>query len=157
EVQVLELREKISSEAQTEMSKQQREYLLRQQMRAIQQELGEQSSEQAEVTLLRKKLEEANLPEDVHKEAERELSRLERLPPAAPDYQLTRTYVELLAELPWHNQTEDNLDLKRARQVLDEDHFDLEEVKERILEQLAVLKLNPKAKAPILCFVGPPG
>src|SRR5262249_13112863 len=122
-----------------------------------QQELGEENPEQAEVTLLRKKLEDANLPEEVRKEAERELSRLERLPPAAPDYQLTRTYVELISELPWHNQTEDNLDLKRARQVLDEDHFDLEEVKERILEQLAVLKLNPKAKAPILCFVGPPG
>jgi ATP-dependent Lon protease len=157
EVQVLELREKISSEAQTEMTKQQREYLLRQQMRAIQQELGEQSPEQAEVALLRKKMEEAELPEEIRKEAERELSRLEHLPPAAPDYQLTRTYVELIAELPWHKQTEDNLDLKRARQVLDEDHFDLDEVKERILEQLAVLKLNPKAKAPILCFVGPPG
>jgi ATP-dependent Lon protease len=157
EIQVLELREKISSEAQTEMSKQQREYLLRQQLRAIQQELGEQNPEQAEIALLRKKLDEAKLPEEVRKEAERELARLERLPPAAPDYQLTRTYVELIAELPWQSRTEDNLDLKRARQVLDEDHFDLEEVKERILEQLAVLKLNPKAKAPILCFVGPPG
>jgi ATP-dependent Lon protease len=157
EVQVLELRQQIASQAQTEMTKQQREYLLRQQLRAIQQELGEQNPEQAEVGLLRQRLQEADVPDDVRQEAERELGRLEKLPPAAPDYQLTRTYLDLVLELPWRKSTEDALDLGRARQVLDEDHYDLQEIKERILEHLAVLKLNPQAKAPILCFVGPPG
>ncbi len=157
EVQVLELRHKIASEAQTEMSKQQREYVLRQQLRAIQEELGEQNPEQAEVALLRQRMDEANLPDEVRKEVERELSKLEKLPPAAPDYQVTRTYLDLVLELPWRKSTEDVLDLARARQVLDEDHYDLREIKERILEHLAVLKLNPQANAPILCFVGPPG
>ncbi|HXG13333.1 MAG TPA: endopeptidase La [Gemmataceae bacterium] len=157
EIQVLELRAQIASQAQTEMNKQQREYMLRQQLQAIQQELGEKSPEKAEAEELRRKLQEADLPDEVRKEAERELARLERIPPAAPDYQLTRTYLELLAELPWKKSTEDVLDLKRAREVLDEDHYGLEEVKERILEHLAVMKLNPQAKAPILCFVGPPG
>jgi ATP-dependent Lon protease len=157
EVQVLELRQKITSEAQSEMTKQQREYLLRQQLRAIQQELGEENPEQAEATLLRQRLQETDLPDDVRKEAERELGRLEKLPSAAPDYQLTRTYLDLVLELPWRKSTQDAIDLPRARQVLDEDHFDLDEVKRRILEHLAVLKLNPQAKAPILCFVGPPG
>jgi ATP-dependent Lon protease len=157
EVQVLELRHKITSSAQSEMSREQREYLLRQQLRAIQDELGEKNPEQAEVDELRKRMEEAKLPEEVRKEVERELSRLERLPTAAPDYQMTRTYVELVLELPWNVLTEDVLDLPRARQVLDEDHYDLKEIKQRIVEHLAVLKLNPSAKAPILCFVGPPG
>jgi ATP-dependent Lon protease len=157
EIQVLELRHKISSQAQTEMSKQQRDYLLRQQMRAIQTELGEKTPEAAEVEELRRKLQEADLPDEVRKEAERELNRLERMSPAAPDYQLTRTYLELVCELPWKKRTEDQLDLARARQILDEDHFGLDEVKKRILEHLAVLKLNPQANAPILCFVGPPG
>ena len=102
-------------------------------------------------------MDEADLPEEVRKEVERELERLERLPSAAPDYQVTRTYLEFVLELPWRRCTEDVLDLSHAQQVLDEDHFDLEKVKERILEHLAVLKLNPEAKAPILCFVGPPG
>ncbi len=157
EIQVLELRNKIASQAQSEMSREQRDYLLRQQMRAIQQELGEQNPEKAEVELLRQRLHEAQLPDDVRKEAERELGRLERLPAAAPDFQVTRSYLELILELPWQKTTSDNLDLGHARQVLDEDHFNLREVKERILEHLAVLKLNPKANAPILCFVGPPG
>jgi len=157
EVQVLEVRQKIASQAQSEMSREQREYYLRQQLRAIQEELGEQSPEQSEIAELKKKLDEAELPEEVRKEADRELSRLERLHTASPDYQLTRTYVELVAELPWTKATEDVLDLDRAQRVLDEDHYDLEEVKERIIEHLAVLKLNPTAKAPILCFVGPPG
>src|SRR5690606_21986589 len=104
-----------------------------------------------------KQLDEASLPEAVKQEAERELARLERLPPAAPDYQITRSWLELVLELPWTQETEDNLDLARARAVLDEDHFGLREIKQRIIEQLAVLKLNPGAKAPILCFVGPPG
>jgi ATP-dependent Lon protease len=157
EIQVLEVRRQISSQAQTEMSKQQREYLLRQQMQAIQDELGEKSPEKADVEELRRRLAEADLPEEVRKEANRELGRLERLPPAAPDYQLTRSYLELILELPWKKQTEDVIDLKVARQVLDEDHYNLETIKERILEHLAVLKLNPEAKAPILCLVGPPG
>jgi ATP-dependent Lon protease len=157
EVQVLELRQKINTQAETEMSKQQREYMLRQQLRAIQEELGETSPEKSEAEELRRRLDEADLPDDVRKEAERELTRLERMPAAAPDFQVTRTYLDLILELPWKKSTEDVIDLARARQVLDEDHFGLKEVKERILEDLAVLKLNPKAKAPILCFVGPPG
>jgi ATP-dependent Lon protease len=157
EVQVLELRKKISTQAESEMSKQQREYLLRQQLQAIQQELGEKTPEKAEVDELRHRLTEADLPDNVRKEAERELTRLERLPSAAPDFQVTRTYLDFILELPWKKSTTDVLDLTRARQVLDEDHFDLVEIKERILEDLAVLKLNPSAKAPILCLVGPPG
>jgi ATP-dependent Lon protease len=157
ELQVLELRHQINSQAQSEMSRQQREYFLRQQLRAIQQELGEEHPEQAEAALLRQRLQEANLPEEVRKEAERELSRMERLPAAAPDYHVIRTYLDLLLELPWRQSTEDQLDLAHARQVLDTDHFDLQDIKERILEHLGVLKLNPTANAPILCFVGPPG
>ncbi|NLT65600.1 MAG: endopeptidase La [Acidobacteria bacterium] len=157
EVQVMELRSKIASEAQSEMGKEQREYLLRQQLRAIQQELGEQNPDKAEVEALRRRLEEADLPELVRKEAERELDRFERLTSASPDRSLVQSYLELVLELPWKKKVEQVLDLARTRQVLDEDHYDLEDVKERILEQLGVLKLNPEAKSPILCFVGPPG
>ncbi len=157
EVQVLELRQKIAGQAQHEMSREQREYFLRQQLRAIQQELGEQNSEQAETAMLREQLEKGDLPEDVRKEAERELQRLERLPAASPEHHIVRSYLELILELPWRKSTESVFDIARARRVLDEDHYDLKEVKERILEQLGVLKLNPEAKAPILCFVGPPG
>ncbi len=157
ELQVLELRNQINVQAQGEMERQQREYLLRQQLRAIQEELGETSPEQADAELFRKQMDEAQLPEEVRKEAERELSRMEKLPQASPDYHVIRTYLEIILELPWAKSTEDNLDLSHARQVLDEDHFDLKEVKERILEHLGVLKLNPTANAPILCFVGPPG
>jgi ATP-dependent Lon protease len=157
ELQVLELRNKIATDARTEMSKEQREYMLRQQMRAIQQELGEKNADQAEIDLLREQVEKADLPEDVLKEAKRELSRLERLPAGQPEHQVIRTYLELILELPWTKRTEDIVDISRARQVLDEDHFGLRDVKDRILEHLGVLKLNPNAKAPILCFVGPPG
>ncbi|MBM4071870.1 MAG: endopeptidase La [Planctomycetes bacterium] len=157
ETQVLELRQKIASRAQTEMSKEQRDYMLRQQMRAIQEELGEDTPEKAEVALLRKRLAEADLPDAVRKETDRELSRLERLPPAAPDFQLIRTYVEFILELPWRKTSPESLDLSAARRILDEDHFDLEDIKARILEHLAILQLNPNAKAPILCLVGPPG
>jgi ATP-dependent Lon protease len=157
ELQVLELRNQINVQAQGEMERQQREYLLRQQLRAIQEELGETSPEQADAEMFRKQMEEAQLPEEVRKEAERELSRMEKLPQASPDYHVIRTYLEMILELPWSKSTQDNLDLTHARQVLDEDHFDLKEVKERILEHLGVLKLNPTANAPILCFVGPPG
>jgi ATP-dependent Lon protease len=157
EVQVLELRNKINTEARSEMTKEQRDYLLRQQMRAIQQELGEKGGEQAEAEQLRERLEKAGLPEDILKEAKRELDRLEKLPPSAPDYNVIRTYLDYVLELPWNKSTEDALDIARARQVLDEDHFGLKDVKGRILEHLGVLKLNPNAKAPILCFVGAPG
>jgi ATP-dependent Lon protease len=157
ELRVLELRQKINTEAQREMGKEQRDYMLRQQLRAIQEELGEQNPEKAQAAELRERLAKADLPDEVRKEAERELGRLERMPSAAPDHQLTRTYLELVLELPWKKSTEDSFDLIKAQKVLDEDHYDLEEVKERILEHLAVLKLNPRAKAPILCFVGPPG
>jgi len=157
ELQVLELRQKIASTAHEEMSKEQREYMLRQQLRAIQQELGEKDPEKAELDLLRERFEKASLPDEVKKEFEREMARLEKLPTAAPDYHVTRTYLDFVLDLPWNTLTEDNLDIAHARKVLDEDHFGLKEVKERILEQLSVLQRNPDAKAPILCFVGPPG
>jgi ATP-dependent Lon protease len=157
ELQVLELRQKIASTARDEMSKEQREYLLRQQLRAIQQELGDKDSDKAEVELLRERFEKANLPEEAKKDFERELARLERLPAGAPDYHVTRTYLEFVLDLPWNATTEDNLDIAHARTVLDDDHFGLKEVKERILEHLSVLKRNPEAKAPILCLVGAPG
>jgi ATP-dependent Lon protease len=157
ELQVLELRQKIASNARDEMSKEQREYMLRQQLRAIQQELGEKDGEKAEVEMLRERFKEANLPEEAKKEFERELARLERLPAGNPDFHVTRTYLEFVLDLPWNKTTEDNLDIAHARTVLDEDHFGLQEVKERILEQLSVLKRNPDAKAPILCLVGAPG
>ncbi|MFL5244679.1 MAG: endopeptidase La [Gemmataceae bacterium] len=157
ELQVQELRGQISTRAQTEISKEQKDYLLRQQLRAIQEELGEKNPEKAEAEVLRQRLTEADLPDEVRKEAERELARLERMPSAAPDFQLTRTYLELILELPWRKSTAEDLDLPHVRQVLDEDHYGLNDVKERILEHLAVLKLNPKARSPILCFVGPPG
>jgi ATP-dependent Lon protease len=157
EARVLELRNQIAAKAQQEMSKEQRDYWLRQQLRAIQDELGETTPEKAEVSELRRRLHEADLPDQIRKEADRELGRLERLPAAAPDFQVTRTYLELLLELPWKKSSDSKIDLAAAKEVLDADHFDLERVKERILEHLAVLKLNPKAKAPIMCLVGPPG
>jgi ATP-dependent Lon protease len=157
ELQVLELRNKIANQAQSEIRKEQRDYVLRQQMQAIRQELGEESPEQAEVKLLRERLAKTALPEEARREAERELARLERLPSGAPDYHVTRTWLEFVLELPWTAASEDSLDLARARQVLDEDHYALKDVKERILEHLGVRKLNPGARGPILCFVGAPG
>ncbi|HET6975059.1 MAG TPA: endopeptidase La [Pyrinomonadaceae bacterium] len=158
EVEILQLRSKIASEAQVEMDKAQRDYVLRQQMRAIQKELGEdESGEAAENDLLRERFEKAELPEEVRAEADRELKRLQRLPAAAPDYQVIRTYLEFILELPWLKASEDKLDLTEARRILDEDHYGLEDVKERILEFLAVIKLRPDTKSPILLFVGPPG
>jgi ATP-dependent Lon protease len=157
EVEVLEIRNKIAEEARGEMSREQREYILRQQKKAIEQELGEKDGEKAEVQELRERLAKADLPEDVRKEAERELGRLEKMNAAQPEFNVIRTWLEYVIELPWNKRSEDNLDLARARQVLDEDHLGITKVKERILEHLAVLKLNPEAKAPILCFVGAPG
>jgi ATP-dependent Lon protease len=158
ELEIMQLRSKIASEAQTEMDKAQRDYVLRQQMRAIQKELGEdETGEAAETDLLRERLEKAELPDEVRAEAERELKRLQRLPPAAPDYHVIRTYLEFILELPWLKSSEDKLELAEARRILDEDHYGLEDVKERILEFLAVIKLRPDTKSPILLFVGPPG
>ena len=139
------------------MEKGQREYFLRQQLKAIQEELGEGDAEQAELDELREQIEATNLPEDVRKAADRELARLEKLPPAAAEYGVIRTYLEWILTLPWNETTEDNLDLDQARTILDEDHYDLEKVKERIIEYLAVSKLKNDLSGPILCFVGPPG
>jgi ATP-dependent Lon protease len=157
EVEVVQLGSEIQSQVQSEMEKGQREYLLREQLKAIQQELGEGDERQAEVNELRERIEEAALPEHAHKAAERELSRLERLPPAAAEYGVIRTYLEWLVELPWNVETDDDLDVAHAREVLDADHYDLEKVKDRILEYLAVRTLKPDSPGPILCFVGPPG
>jgi ATP-dependent Lon protease len=157
EEQILKLRQKITNEAASEMSREQRDYFLRQQIRAIQHELGEEKTDEAEIDLLREKAAAAHLPEAVHKEVDAQLSRLSRISSMAPDYQVTRSYVELILELPWTKSTPEEFDVARARSILDADHYDLKEVKERIVEHLAVLKLNPKAKAPILCFVGAPG
>src|ERR1044072_3730631 len=158
EVEILQLRSKIANEAQVEMDKAQRDYVLRQQVRAIQKELGEdETGEAAETELLRERLEKTELPEEVRAEADRELKRLQRLPPAAPDDHVLRTYLEFILELPGLKSSEDKLDLAEARRILDEDHYGLEDVKERILEFLAVIKLRPDTKSPILLFVGPPG
>lgn len=158
ELEIIQLRSKIASEAQGEMDKAQRDYVLRQQLKAIQKELGEdESGEVAEAAQLRERLEKADLPDEVRSEADRELRRLEKLPSAAPDYHVIRTYLDYVLELPWKKSSEDKLDLNEARRILDEDHYGLEDVKERILEFLAVIKLRPDSKSPILCFVGPPG
>jgi ATP-dependent Lon protease len=157
ELEVVQLGTQIQTQVQSEIDKGQREFFLRQQMKAIQDELGEEDEQQAEVNELRERIDEADLPEHALKAAERELSRLEKLPPAAAEHGVIRTYLEWLVELPWSRETEDNLDIAHARKVLDADHYDLEKVKERILEYLAVRKLNPDSPGPILCFVGPPG
>jgi ATP-dependent Lon protease len=157
ELEVFELGSKIQSQVQEEMEKGQREFFLRQQLKAIQDELGESDPEAAEIAELRSTFEAMELPEDVRKVVDRELARLEKLPTAAAEYGVIRTYLDWIASLPWHKTTVDNLDLDNAKQVLDEDHFDLEKVKERILEHLAVSKLKNDTSGPILCFVGPPG
>ncbi len=157
ELEVVELGSKIQSQVQSEMEKGQREYFLRQQLKAIQDELGEGDEQQAEVSELRGRIDELDLPEEVLKTANRELSRLEKLPPAAGEYGVIRTYLDWILTLPWKKTTQDNLDLKRAREILDEDHYDLDKVKERIIEYLAVSKLKNDLSGPILCFVGPPG
>jgi ATP-dependent Lon protease len=157
ELEVLELGTKIQSQVQSEMEKSQREYFLRQQMKAIQDELGEGDEQQAEIAELRAQIEEANLPEEADRAARRELDRLAKLPPAAAEYGVIRTYLEWILSLPWNTTTEDDLDLDKARKILDEDHYDLEKVKERIVEHLAVSKLKEDLSGPILCFVGPPG
>jgi ATP-dependent Lon protease len=157
ELEVVELGSKIQSQVQSEMEKGQREYFLRQQLKAIQEELGEGDAEQAEINELRERLDALDLSEEVRRATDRELSRLEKLPSAAAEYGVIRTYLDWITTLPWNVTSQDNLDLERARQILDEDHFDLEKVKERIVEHLAVSKLKNDASGQILCFVGPPG
>jgi len=157
EIEVQQLRTKIQSEVQDQVQQSQRDYYLREQMKAIQKELGEQDEGQREVDDLRKKIDDANMPEDVKKEALKELSRLSRMSPMAADYSLTRNYIEWLAVLPWSKSSGEKIDISKAKEILDEDHYELRKVKDRILDYLSVLELKPDMKGPILCFVGPPG
>lgn len=157
ELELISIGTRIQSQVQSELERGQREYFLRQQLKAIREELGEGEDEQAEVEELRRMLDEAGLPEHARKQAERELRRFERLPPQSAEHGVIRSYLEWLASLPWSKSTEDRIDLEHARRVLDEDHYDIEKIKERILEFLAVRKLKPDARSAILCFVGPPG
>ena len=157
ELEVLELGSKIQSQVQSEVGKNQREYFLREQLKAIQKELGEGDEQAKEIEELRAKIEAAGMPEAVKKEALRELDRLSKMPVAAAEYTVSRTYLDWIVALPWAKRTEDSIDLKRTKDVLDADHSGLEKVKDRVLEYLAVRKLNPDVKGPILCFLGPPG
>ncbi len=157
QIEMLEMSSKIQSEVQANIDKTQREYYLRQQLQAIKKELGETDDQTADVEELRRQVQSSDMPEYAREEAKRDLSRLEAIPAASPEYNVLRTYLETLVELPWNTSTEDKLDINRARKVLDEDHHDLEKVKKRILEFLAVRKLAPESRGPILCFVGPPG
>jgi len=157
ELDIVAIGSKIQSQVNAEMEKGQREWVLRQQLKAIQDELGEQDPAEAEVDELRSTLKELELPEQIRTQVDRELSRLEKIPQAAAEHGVIRTYLEWMASLPWDKATEDNLDLAHAREVLDADHYDIEKVKDRILEFLAVRKLKPDARGSILCFAGPPG
>ena len=157
ELELMTVQNRIQSQAKEEMGKSQREYFLREQLRAIQAELGEADPRAEDVAELRQKMKKAGMPKDARVEAEKQLRRLETMHPEAAEYAMLRTYMDWLVELPWNRSTKDNLDLKKARKVLDEDHFNLEKIKERILEFLAVRKLKKELKGPVLCFVGPPG
>ncbi len=157
ELEILELGSKIQSQVKTEMDKAQREFYLREQLKAIQKELGEFDEHTMEINELKQKIEEARLPPEAHKEAERELDRLAKMPPQAAEYTVSKTYLDWLVNLPWDKSTEGEIDIARAAKILDEDHYDLEKVKERVLDYLAVRKLKKDMKGPILCFVGPPG
>ncbi|HEY5519810.1 MAG TPA: endopeptidase La, partial [Candidatus Limnocylindrales bacterium] len=157
QIEILELKGKIQSEVKSEMDKTQREYILREQLKAIQRELGEDDPQQAEINELREKVEQAGMPEDIKTRAIKEVDRMSRIPSASPEVGVIRTYVDWLVGLPWNVTTEDNLDLKEAARILEEDHYGLEKIKERILEYLAVRSLADKIRSPILAFVGPPG
>jgi len=157
ELEVQQLRNKIQSEVQDRVQQTQREYYLREQMKAIQKELGEQDEGQRDVEDLKKKIEEAGMPDEVKKEALKELGRLSRMSPMAADYSLTRNYIEWLAVLPWAKTSGQEIEIPKAKEILDTDHYDLEKVKDRILDYLSVRRLKPNMKGPILCFVGPPG
>jgi len=156
-IQVLRLSKEISEQTQKSLSSQQREHLLREQLRQIQKELGEGDEKSVEIAELRAAIEKAGMPKEAEEQARKELKRLERMPEAAAEYAMIRAYLEWLIELPWSKLTQDNIDIPEARRILDEDHYGLPKVKRRILEYLAVRKLNPDGKSPILCFVGPPG
>jgi ATP-dependent Lon protease len=157
EIELLNMQAKILSQAKEEMSKSQREYFLREQMKAIRTELGEGDERSEDVEDLRKRIKKAKMPKDIEKEAKKQLERLDMMHPDAVESTMLRTYIEWLIELPWSKSTKDRLDIKKAKKILDEDHYDLEKVKERILEFLSVMKLKGEMKGPILCFVGPPG
>jgi ATP-dependent Lon protease len=157
EIEVQQLRAKIQTEVQDQVQQSQRDYYLREQLKAIQKELGEQDEGQRDVEDLRQKIEAAGMPEEVKKEALKELTRLQRMSPMAADYSLTRNYIEWLAVLPWAKSSGSKIDINVAKQILDEDHYELKKVKDRILDYLSVLELKPNMKGPILCFVGPPG
>jgi ATP-dependent Lon protease len=157
ELEVLELRSKIQNQVQEEVGKSQREYFLREQLRAIQRELGESDDSQREIEELRQKMESSGMPEEARKEADRELGRLSRMSPSAAEYTVSRSYLDWLVSLPWNVLTTERIDIHKAKEVLNRDHYDLEKIKERILEHLAVIELKPTGKAPILCFAGPPG
>ncbi len=157
ELDVLKLGEELRNKIKNEMEKAQREYLLREQLKAIKKELGEEDEREAEFKELSERIEKAGMPDEVKKVALKELDRMKMMPPQAAEYTVIRTYLDWLIELPWSKETEDNLDIKRAKRILDADHYDLQDVKERILEFLAVRKLKKDSKGPILCFVGPPG
>ncbi|GFP39935.1 endopeptidase La, partial [Candidatus Hakubella thermalkaliphila] len=157
ELRKLRLQSQIMSKVQEEMGKTQREYFLRQQLKAIQEELGETDEGTAEINDLRKRLEEKKMPEEVQKKAMKELDRLARIPSASPEHSWIRTYLEWMIDVPWTERTDDKIDIQEAKKILDQDHYDLEKVKEHILDFLAVIKLKGEIKGPILCFVGPPG
>ena len=157
QLDILELGSKIQNQVKGDMDKSQREYYLRQQLKAIKEELGEKDEAGVEIDEYRAKIEEKNLPEEARKEAERELDRLSRMHPSSAEYTVASTYLDWITSLPWHDRTPDNLDIKKARKILDDDHFGLEKPKRRIIEYLAVRKLKPESKGPILCFAGPPG
>ncbi|MGD8286297.1 MAG: endopeptidase La [Desulfobacterales bacterium] len=157
QLDILELGNKIQSQVKGDMDKSQREYYLRQQLKAIKEELGEKDEATVEIEEYRTKIEEKNLPDEARKEAERELDRLSRMHPSSAEYTVASTYLDWITSLPWNESTEDNLDIKKARKILDDDHFGLDKPKRRIIEYLAVRKLKPESKGPILCFAGPPG
>ncbi len=157
EIEVQQLRTKIQTEVQDQVQQSQRDYYLREQLKAIQKELGEQDEGQRDIEDMRQKIEAAGMPDDVKKDALKELSRLARMSPMAADYSLTRNYIEWLAVLPWARSSASKIDINKAREILDEDHYELRKVKDRILDYLSVLELKPDMKGPILCFVGPPG
>ncbi len=157
QLEILELGNKIQSQVKGDMDKRQREYYLREQLKAIKEELGEKDEAAVEIEDYKAKIEKMNLPEEARKEADRELSRLSRMHPSSAEYTVASTYLDWLTALPWHESTQDTLDIAKARKILDHDHFGLDKAKQRILEYLAVRKLKPESKGPILCFIGPPG
>ncbi|MBA7535826.1 Lon protease 2 [subsurface metagenome] len=157
QVEVLELSNQIQTKVRESIDKNQREYFLQEQLKAIQKELGQTDQRTTEVAEMEEKISQAKMPEAVEKEAKRELDRMSKIPMQSPEYSVSRTYVDWLCEVPWSVSTEDNLDIRRAAKQLDDDHYDLQKVKKRVLEFLAVRKLKPSGRSPILCFVGPPG